>query len=476
MKRFTRQLLPLALVAALAACGSPGEAPAPDAGLADAGGGPLDAPLELSGDTARAVLPLPRGALLFSEPIGGGLVEHDVRRTLTWVDGHLAPVAEQRAGERELYLDVATHPSGESTLFVKVDAQCSLRRYAADGTLLAETPLAEPDLESDPTDTTWDPVTPWNVGGCQPHELRETARLAADGEHVYLVNRGGSHGVVLFRYAYGAGRFSRTLRKVLLPRHAAPLPTGIVASHRVLRASHWSYVPRVVVDDAGRARVLLVFGGGVSHEVYAAFAGTAVAGDALGVLLTVTPAGEWVEARELPRALVRPQSATHLEGLRWLRGGLVLVGRVSPAPLPEDGHGWNGFVVHLLDAEAAPRLRAEVDLERSAVLSDVAAHGEAGWLVAGRSGYWQNPRGASISEEATSELVVLDGAGAVTRRLELAQGLRHNAALSIAPVPGQARVYLVGGLSNGPGSHSADADPALLQADGWLVRASLDLF
>ncbi|HET9452021.1 MAG TPA: hypothetical protein VFO83_14120 [Aggregicoccus sp.] len=126
---------------------------------------------------------------------------------------------------------MATHPSGESTLFVKVDEQCGLRRYAADGTRVAETPLSEPDLESDPTDTTWDPVTPWNVGGCQPHELRETARLAADGEHV--------------------------------------------------------------------------------------------------------------EAR----ALVRPQSATHLEGLRWLRGGPILVGRVSPAPLPEDGHGWHGFVV-----------------------------------------------------------------------------------------------------------------------------------
>ncbi|HET9452020.1 MAG TPA: hypothetical protein VFO83_14115 [Aggregicoccus sp.] len=103
MKRFTPKLIPLALVAVLAAWGSPREVPAPDAGLPDAGGGPLDAgplyvPLELSGDKARAVLPLPRGALLFSEPIGGSLVEHDVRRTLTWVDEHLAPVAERRAG------------------------------------------------------------------------------------------------------------------------------------------------------------------------------------------------------------------------------------------------------------------------------------------------------------------------------------------------------------------------------------------
>ena len=226
---------------------------------------------------------------------------------------------------------------------------------------------------------------------------------------------------MLFRFTYGAGAFTRTLRRPLLPRHAAPMPTGIIASHRVLRQSHWSYVPRVVVDDVGRAR-----GGGHRGPTLAA------------------------------------------------RRRLVLVGRVSTAPLPEDGHGWNGFLVHLVDGETAPRLRVEVDLERSAALSDVAAHGEAGWVVAGRSGYWQNPRGASISEEATSELLLLDGAGAVHRRRTLPQGARHNAALGLAPLPGRAKRYLVGGLSNGPGSHSADGDPALLQADGWLLRAALD--
>jgi hypothetical protein len=466
---FRRPLL-LALVTALTACGTgpigPGE-PAPAVE-------PSPFAMTLDGDTARAVLPLPEGVLVFREPIGGGLVEHDVRRTLTWLDERGTPIAEVRAGANELFLDVVTHPSGESTLFVMVDALCGLRRYGADGTLLGTAPLTEPDLVSDPTDTSVDPFRPWNVGGCQPHEIRETGRLAADGEHVYLVNRGGSHGIVLFRFEYGAGAFTRTLRKALLPRHAAPLPTGIMASHRVLRSTHWSYVPRVVVDDAGRARVLLTLGAGVWHEVYNAFAEVPVAEDARGVLLTVTRAGELVAARELPRALVREGTTSDIEGLRWLRGGVVLVGRVSPTPLPDSGYGWDGFLVHLVDGEAAPRLRVSVDLERGAVLSDAAAHGETGWLVAGRSGYWQNPRGASISEEGTSELLVLDGTGTVSRRLELAQGPRHNGALGIAPAPGHAGHFYAGGLANGPGSHSADTDPTLLQADGWVNRVVLD--
>jgi hypothetical protein len=459
-----------ALLLALCACGAPDVAP--DAGEDAPDAGPSSFALAQQGDTVRAVLGLPQGVLLFREPIGGGLTEHDVRRSLAWVDAAGKPTLEVRAAANELYLDAVTHPSGEASLLVKVDEACSLRRYGADGALLASAPLAEPDLESDPTDTQWDPVLPWNVGGCQPHELRETARLAADGEHVYLVNRGGSHGIVLFRFEYSARAFTRTLRAPLLPRHAAPLPTGIIASHRVLHASHWTFVPRVVVDDAGNARVLLTLGSGVAHEVYNAFTQAPVAEDARGVLLTVTRAGQLVAARELPRSLVREASVTDIEGLRWLRGGVVLVGRVAPSPLPEDGHGWDGFLVHLRDGQEP--LRLTVDLERSAVLSDVAAVGEAGWLVAGRSGYWQNPHGASISEEAVSELLVLDGAGTVTRHLGLPQGPRHNAALGLAPVPDKAGSFYVGGLSNGAGSHSADSDPARLQADGWAARVALD--
>lgn len=465
----------LVVVCALAGCGGGAEDPqvTADAGVADAPPQVGAWRVDVAGETVRAVLPLPSGALLFREPTGGGLVEADVRRTLTWIDAGGATVAERRAAGGELFVDVATHPSGEATLLVAEDdgARCALWRLGPTGAVLFTTPLADADLTTDPTETPWDPTIPWRVGACQPTGIRENARLAADGEAVYTLNRGGSNGTVLFRHARVAGGLERTLRKPLFPRHPAPAPIGILASHRVLRSWHWSFVARLVVDDDGRARVLFTFGGGASPEIWALHSGEAVPELAVGVILTVDRDGAVVGRRTIPRAFLGAQRTSEVEGMRWVRGGVALVGRNAPAPLPESGDGWDGFLVHYVDGEDAPRLAAFVDLAAATVLSDVAPLGEAGWLVAGRAGYWQNPHGASISEEAASALVVLDGAGAVTREIALPQGPRHNGALAIR-VEDENHV-LVGGLTNGPGSHSADGDPAKLAADGWVQRAQV---
>jgi hypothetical protein len=417
----------------------------------------------------RSVWATSTGVLAFREPTGGALTEHWVTRSLAWLDDAGVQLAELRAGDGELFIDAVTHPSGEATLFVVEPGGCALRRYSPFGKLLASTPVSEPDLPTDPTDTSEQPIVPWNVGGCQPTEIRESGRLAADGEHVYLVNRGGSSGTLLFRYVHERGTFTPALRVALFPRHAAPLPTGIAASHRVLHSTHWSYVPRVVVDDAGQARVLLVFGGGTSHDVYNRFASTPVSDTAAAVVLTVDRRGVVVGARELPRGLAWPGHVADIEAMRWLRGGLVLAGRVAPAPLPEDGRGYNGFLARWVDERVEAQLAVNQDVEGGDAFSDVAVL-EEGWVVAGRSGYWQNPRGASISEEARSELLVLDASGHVRRRLDIAGSVRHNAALSIAHSGAGSSHLFVGGLMNGPGSHSADGDPALLRADGWLER------
>jgi hypothetical protein len=433
----------------------------PDAGPSD---GAVDVRVELEGETARAVLPLAGGAVAFLEPTGGALTEVHVARALTWFDAAGAAVTRRAAASGELYVDVVVHPSGEATLFVVDGEGCALRRYSASGELLAQGRLDEMDLVSDPTFEEWPPIIPWNLGGCQPTEIRETGRLAADGEDVYLVNRGGSSGTVLFRFGYAGGEFARTLRRPLFPRHGSGLPIGIVASHRVLRSTHWSYIPRLTVDDAGRAHVLLVVGGGSSPEVWTAFAEEPLPEDTAAILIAVSRAGAVEEVRALPRGLAWPGHVAEIETVRWLRGRVVLAGRVAPAPLPESGFGWDGFIFEV------GGLAAKIDVDRGDVISDVDVHGD-GWIAAARSGYWQNPRGASISEEARAEVLLLDAAARVTRRIELPQGPRHNGALSVALVGDQ---VWAGGLANGPGSHSADGNPAMLEADGWVARFRVD--
>jgi len=85
--------------------------------------------------------------------------------------------------------------------------------------------------------------------------------------------------------------------------------------------------------------------------------------------------------------------------------------------------------------------------------------------VAGFSGYTQNPAGASISEGANALLAQLDAEGRLLQRLALPAAPRHNQLRSLSPWQG---TWLLGGLADGPGTHSADTDPSLLRHDGYV--------
>ena len=89
-----------------------------------------------------------------------------------------------------------------------------------------------------------------------------------------------------------------------------------------------------------------------------------------------------------------------------------------------------------------------------------------------RAGYYrlqQNPSGASISEAAQPLLVLLNGDGSLAQNLVCVGGARHNQLTTIAPLNGR---WLLGGMINGPGTHSGDADRALIVADGFLREGS----
>jgi hypothetical protein len=100
-----------------------------------------------------------------------------------------------------------------------------------------------------------------------------------------------------------------------------------------------------------------------------------------------------------------------------------------------------------------------VDIDRGDVLFDVAALPSGRYLALGTTGHIQNPDGASISEAAQPLLVLLNTDGSVAQNLGYIGGARHNQLTTIASLNGR---WLLGGMINGPGTHSGDAHRELI--------------
>lgn len=103
------------------------------------------------------------------------------------------------------------------------------------------------------------------------------------------------------------------------------------------------------------------------------------------------------------------------------------------------------------------------------MLFDVAALPGGRFLALGTTGYIQNPSGASISEAAQPLLALLNSDGSVAQNLSYMGGARHNQLTTIASLNGR---WLLGGMVNGPGTHSGDADHTLIVADGFVREGS----
>src|SRR5262249_3594764 len=88
-----------------------------------------------------------------------------------------------------------------------------------------------------------------------------------------------------------------------------------------------------------------------------------------------------------------------------------------------------------------------------------------GFLALGTTGYTQNPSGASISESTQPLLIQLNATGAKIQRIDFAAGPRQNQLRTVARLN---RHWLLGGMTNGPGTHSGDTQRTLSFADGFL--------
>jgi hypothetical protein len=144
-----------------------------------------------------------------------------------------------------------------------------------------------------------------------------------------------------------------------------------------------------------------------------------------------------------------------------------LVGRVL-SEVRSDGTGWDAFAACVAQDGSLDSYNT-VDVDRGDVLFDIAQLSSGRYLALGTTGYVQNPAGASISESAQPLLVLLGSDGSLIQSLSSPAGPRHNQLTTVVRIDGG---WLLGGMINGPGTHSGDIDRSALVADGFLRERS----
>ena len=379
------------------------------------------------------------------------------RRLLLSADGGRTqlPVYEPPAGWS--LIDFSVHPSREISIVLASDLRLRLLRLGRSGDVLWDQEFLDPQAETDPI--VGGPFALMNSQSLVPAVTRDAARLAALGEDLVLGFRSGRFAVVLHRLAYSATTgFEPRWRSLVEPGVdiGASLPTS--GSFDPFKSLDHMWRLALDVDAQGRVAVALSL---TSTELVAGHA------EHFGEPLDLSVSNGFLLSRfsadgqRLYSVLHDTQQRAEVHGLRWVGERLAIVGRTRSVQAPD---GWDGFVALLTDTTRTLSYEP-IDVDQGEIVFDIASLPGGQWLISGAAGYTQNPTGASISEAATPLLAQLGADGKLVRRIPWPAGLRHNQLRATLPWQGG---WLLGGMENGPGTHSADGDEALLTADGYL--------
>lgn len=359
-------------------------------------------------------------------------------------------------------IDFAWHPSQQLSVVLATATALRLQRLDAQGRLLGDTLFADALAASDPIVA--DSPYPHDDNSLLPQPTRDAVRLAPIGEDLAMALRSGRHAVLAYRLGFAAGAFTTAWRTLVEPGvavQAVLLTSGSFDPFNSIE-NQW----HVALDTAADGRVAVAISLDQTEHVPGHnrhFGSTIPDSVQHGALLTRLAAG----GQRLGTTLVELPERAELHALRWAGDRIALAGRVRTAQVDS---GWDGQVA-FVDADSGALAQQQlIDIDRGDVVFDLAPLGDGRWLLAGSTGYLQNPTGASISEDAAPLLALLPAPGQPPQRLALERGPRHNQARTLAVWSGR---WWLGGLHDGPGTHSADADPALLRASGSVKAVSL---
>jgi hypothetical protein len=422
---------------------------------------PVD--LAVSGQTVTKVR-ASGSDVVFLEQRLNSIFESGPQRTLATLESDGRTVRTYAPPDGWSLVDFAVHPSGDVSAVLTTATGVRIVRLDARGAVRSDQVFVDAATASDPFFNYAGGIR--NDNALQPALMHDAARVAPLGESLAVVLRTGRNAIVAYRLdADASGVYQRAWRTLVEPG-ASILAEGITSGSFDTFGQLENHLRIYVdVDSAGTLAVGVVNSQeqNFTFRAHAEYFNEPIAATS-GVLLTRVAGAD---GRRMGSTAIDTQVHAELHGVRATLNGFALVGRVLSA-VRSDGGGWDGFVA-LVGRDGTPGAYSVVDVDRGDVFFDLAALPGGRYLAVGTTGYTQNPTGASISEAAQPLLVLLNADGSLAQNLRYSTGPRHNQLTTIAPENDE---WLLGGMVNGPGTHSGDADRSLIVADGFVREAS----
>jgi hypothetical protein len=462
MLRVPRVFPCLGLALLIAACGGgdgaagseEGPPPPPPAQMVD---------VSVSGQTVTKVR-VAGNVVGFLEERLTSIFEQGPQRTLAILQSDRVTVRSYTPPAGWSLVDFVVHPSGDLSVVLTTTTGVRIVRLDSSGTVRSDQPFLDSAVATDPF---------YNYAGgvrddeaLQPVLMHDAARLVPLGEGLALVLRTGRNAVVAYRLDPDANGAYRRGWRTLVEPGSSILGQGLITGSFDVFGQLQNHVEiHVDVDAAGTLAVGVVDlpMANFTFQAHNEYFNDSITAQ-VGVLVTRVATSD---GRRIGSTAIDTHQRAELHGLRATPRGFVLVGRVLTEVRP-DGTGWDAFTA-LVSRDGEPGPYIVVDVDRGDVLFDIAALSDGRYVALGTTGYTQNPSGASISEAAQPLLALLSPDGSLAQHIGFTSGPRQNQLSSIASLEGR---WLIGGMVNGPGTHSGDTQRELIVADGFLKTVS----
>lgn len=341
--------------------------------------------------------------------------------------------------------DFAAHPDGDASILLVDDAGYALERWMPDGSRSGAVQIENIV------------PTPWT---------HQAGHVAAAGNEAILALRANDNSIHAYRYAPAGASYQAVWEALVEPANGL-LPVGLTSgSFDTFEQLQNPFRAYVDVAPGGAIWVGLLVDplSGLIDAHNSAF------GDDLrpisdtqltfDVLVTqLDGSGHRVLSR-----VVGTQWHDEIYGMRAVAGELLMVGRTETTP--GDAGGWDALLARVTD-DGTVSLRT-IDVDAADILFDVDELPDGRTIAIGGTGYTKNPTGDSISETCSLLALVIDKDTQI--RLPLPSPPRHNHLRTL--LSGEPEVW-VGGMANGPGTHSGDSDPSLIRADPFVAVLTL---